>query len=329
MTSSALSSPPRRTYLEIIKECDNFPYPEIGNTSAYEEQVNSLWKFYLPEDSRPHGFMLDSVVEKMPWTENFRIVPSSKEIHLIQKTSPSWEGPCSDSIDALLDNARAMEAFPKLGRKRDEKYSIVGAKFPIGIERSASSLFGIIGQGVHMTVYSRTKSGLKFWIPRRNLNKSTYPGMLDNAVAGGVAAGETPFGCLVRESSEESGIPEQYVREHAKAGGTVTWFNISDLRAGGEIGLMNPGVLFVYDLEISEDVVLKPVDGDIHAFHLMDVDEVKTSIEEGKFKPSSANVMIDFFVRHSIITAEADKDYVDIVSRLHRRLGFPTSPQCY
>ncbi|KAG4438998.1 hypothetical protein IFR05_005514 [Cadophora sp. M221] len=327
MTGPALSPPRRKTYLEIVEDCDNFPYPEIGQINPYEQQVNSLWKFFLPEDSRPHGFLLDSVVDKMPWTEDFHVIASSKEIHLARKASSSWEKLCSDSIDTLLDSVRALGIFAKLGKKRDEKYSIVGAKFPIGIERSASSLFGIVGQGVHMTVYTRTKSGLKFWIPQRNLGKSTYPGMLDNAVAGGVAAGEKPFECLVRESSEESGIPEHYIREHAMAGGTVAWFNISDSRAGGEIGLMNPGVLFVYDLEISEDAVLKPVDGDIHAFHLMDVGEVKTSIEEGKFKPSSASVMIDFLVRHAIITAETDKDYVDIVSRLHRRLEFPTSPQ--
>lgn len=151
--------------------------------------------------------------------------------------------------------------------------------------------------------------------------------MLDNAVAGGVAAGETAFECLVRESAEEAALPEKYVREHAKAGGTVTWFNISDVRAGGEPGLMKPGVLFVYDLELSPDIVLKPVDNDIQAFHLMSADEVRKSIGEGKFKPSSASVMIDFFVRHGIITAETDEDYVDIVSRLHRRLPFPTSPR--
>ncbi|KAH7313203.1 putative thiamine pyrophosphokinase [Rhexocercosporidium sp. MPI-PUGE-AT-0058] len=308
---TARQNPQRKTYLEIVEDCDNFPYPEIGNNDAYEKQVNSLWRFFLPRDPRPHGFLLDAVVEKMPWTEDFCVVPSSKEIHLIQKAGPSWQKLCSDSIDTLLDSTRSLGAFPKLGKKRDEKYPIMGANFHIGIERSASSLFGIIGQGVHMT---------------RNLNKSTYPGMLDNAVAGGVATGKTPFASLVREASEEAGISEKYIREHAKAGGTVTWFNVSDVRAGGEIGLMNPGVLFVYDLEISEDTELKPVDGDIHAFHLMGVDEVESSIREGKFKPSSAGVMIDFLVRHNIITAETDKDYVAIVSRLHRRLGFPTSP---
>ncbi|KAL2061863.1 hypothetical protein VTL71DRAFT_7241 [Oculimacula yallundae] len=314
------------TNLEIIEDCDNFPYPELGAVGAYAEQLKSLWKFFLPNDPRPHGLMLDSVVRAMPWTDDFQLNSTTKEIHMVQKADPSWEKQCDHSIDTLLDTARASGIFPKLGKKRDEKYPIVGARFPIGIERSATSLFGIIGQGVHMTIYTRDESGLKFWIPQRNINKSTYPGMLDNAVAGGVAAGENAFECLVREASEEAAIAENYVRDHAKAGGTVTWFNISDARAGGEPGLMNPGVLYVYDLEIAADMILESVDHDIEAFHLMSVQEVKEALEKGRFKPSSANVTIDFFVRHGIITAENDEDYVDIVSRLHRRLPFPTKP---
>jgi 8-oxo-dGTP pyrophosphatase MutT (NUDIX family) len=150
--------------------------------------------------------------------------------------------------------------------------------------------------------------------------------MLDNAVAGGVAAGEMPMECLIREAEEEAGMEESMVRK-AHATGTVTWFNISDDRAGGEPGLMNPGLLYVYDLEVGPEVVLKPVDEeDVCAFYLMDVREVLDAMAEGRFKPASASVMVDFFVRHGLITAEDDDDYPEIVSRLHRLLPFATSP---
>ena len=264
----------------------------------------------------------------MPWTESFRIVPvPHKEIHLIQSDGENWEEICDQAIDELLNIAREKGVFPKLGKKRDEQFPIVGAKFPVGIERSASSLFGIIGRGVHMTVYTRTESGLKFWVAQRNPNKSTYPGMLDNTVAGGVAAGEMPFECLVREASEEAAMTEGLIRKEAHAAGTVTWFNISDERAGGQPGLMNPGVLYVYDLEVSQDLVFKPVDNDVYAFHLMDVQQVKDAMSRGEFKPASASVMMDFFIRHGLITAEDDEDYAEIVSRLHRKLPFATSPR--
>ncbi len=45
----------------------------------------------------------------------------------------------------------------------------------------------------------------------------------------------------------------------------------------------------------------------------------------GEFKPNCALVLLDFFVRHGIVTAENEPDYIDIVSRLHRRVEFPTA----
>jgi hypothetical protein len=36
-------------------------------------------------------------------------------------------------------------------------------------------------------------------------------------------------------------------------------------------------------------------------------------------------VMVDFFVRHGLITAENEPDYLEISSRLHRRLEYPTA----
>jgi 8-oxo-dGTP pyrophosphatase MutT (NUDIX family) len=304
----------------------SFPYYEPCNTEEYTAQVASPWKFFIPDDNRCHGYLLSSVVEKMPWTSRFRVLPGAQEVYLLRGDGEDWQASCSKAIDELLDLARQQGIFPKLGRKRDERFPVLGAKFDLSIERSAFSLFGIIGRGAHMTVFVRNSSGLKFWIPQRNPNKSTYPGMLDNAVAGGVAAGEMPFECIVREASEEAALPEKLVRRDARAAGTVTWFNISDEKAGGQPGLMNPGLLYVYDLEVSEGVMLKPVDNDVYAFHLMDTQQVVNAMIQGEFKPSSAMVMIDFFVRHGIITAENEVEYVEIVSRLHRKLPFPSCP---
>jgi 8-oxo-dGTP pyrophosphatase MutT (NUDIX family) len=280
----------------------------------------------LPDDSKPHGLLVESVVEQMPWTADFRLDRANKHVHLVPRDSENWAGACNEAFDELLALARKKISFPRLGKRRDELFPIIGAKFAVGIERSSFSMFGIIGRGVHMTVYTRTASGLKFWIPQRNANKSTYPNMFDNTVAGGVAYGEMPFECLLREAAEEAALSEELIRKNARAAGTVTWFNISDAKTGGELGLMNPGVLYVYDLEVGPDVVFKPVDNDVQAFHLMDENQVKVAMGSEMFKPSCALVMMDFFIRHGYLTAENEPDYVEIVSRLHRKLPFPTSP---
>lgn len=306
----------------------SFPHNEFPNSEAHNRIAESLWLFYLPDDPHPHGCLIDSIVERMPWTSDFRLTTSPrKQVHLLKRRdTDNWQQTCGDAIQQLIDKAREQKVFPRLGKKTEEQFPIVGANFDIGIERSAFSMFGIIGRGAHMTVYVRTEQGLKFWIPRRSATKSTYPGMLDQAVAGGVARGESPLECIVREAGEEAALSAEMVRENLVAAGTVTWFNVSDEKAGGEPGLMNPGILYVYDLQVGEDVVFKPVEGDIDSFSLMGVDEVKQSLRRGDFKPSCAMVMLDFFIRHGLITAENEKDYDTIAQRLHRKLPFRTSP---
>ena len=289
--------------------------------------MEDLWLFFLPNDAEPHGYLIDSIVDRMPWTSHFRLVRSPrKEVHLLQPPGEDPGAACTSAIDEQIDLARDQGVFPRLGKKRHELFPIMGARVPVSMDRSAVSVFGITAQGAHMTVYTRTPEGLKFWIPRRNANKSTWPGMLDQAVAGGIATGESPLECIVREAEEEAALDPSFVRSNIVGAGTVSWFHVSDEKAGGELGLMNPGVLYVYDLEVGEDVTFKPVDDDIQSFELFGVEQVKQAMRSGQFKPSCATVMIDFFVRHGLITPENEPEYIEIVARLHRRLPFRTAP---
>ncbi|KAI9042951.1 putative thiamine pyrophosphokinase [Aspergillus affinis] len=315
-------------WLDVVQGCDNFPYAEDQDSELKQQySYDSLWKFYLPEDPRPHGLMVESVVSKMPWTSDFRVISTAdkKEVHLLRpQGEQNWQDQCSKIIERQIAVARESGALPGLGRPRHEEFPIVGAQFSVGIDRSAFSMFGIIGRGVHMTVYTQTDSGIKFWVPQRNASKSTYPGCLDNTVAGGMATGEEPLECLLREATEEAGMSEDSLRRDVRAAGTVTWINISDERSGGQPGLINPGVLYVYDLEVKPDVVFQPVDNDIEAFHLMDAEKVKQALLGGRFKPASGCVILDFLIRHGVITPEEEEDYAEIVSRLHRKLPLPS-----
>jgi 8-oxo-dGTP pyrophosphatase MutT (NUDIX family) len=255
--------------------------------------------------------------------KHFRLDFEKQEFHLLDYTDnpEDWKF----TIENLLMIARASNTFPSLQAKRDEHLPILGAQHPVSIERSASSLFGIIGRGVHMTAYtiSRADGAMRFWIAKRNVKKHAYPGLLDNVVAGGISVGETPWSCICKEAEEEAGILEKDMEKWAKPAGMISWFNISDERAGGVKGLLNPGASLVYDIKVSERMIFEPVDGDVDSFYLMAVKEVMTAMKCGLFKPLSACVMLDFFIRHGIVTAENEPDYLEIVSRLHRRLPFP------
>ena len=218
-----------------------------------------------------------------------------------------------------------------LKKWRGELYAVYGpgGEHVFSIERSASPLFGVVTYGVHLTCYTRTttpsgKEDLKIWVPRRAKTKQTYPGMLDNTVAGGIAAGEQPFECLVREAMEEASLPEEVSRK-ATAAGCVTYFYIRDSRAGGETGLLQPECQYIYDLDLSseEGVVCKPNDEEVEEFELMSVEGVLEALGNAEFKPNCAVVMVEFLVRHGVITRENERDYAEIVARCHRRLEFP------
>ena len=229
------------------------------------------------------------------------------------------------AMDDLLADARAKKIFKVLDGWRNELYPVLGSRYRM--ERSGSALFGIVTLGVHLTAYTGDdRESIKIWVPRRAKSKQTYGGMLDNTVAGGISAGETPFECLVREAAEEASLPEELVRKNVKQCGTVSYFHVRDERAGGETGLMQPEVQHVYDLQLMEDVIPQPGDNEVEAFQLLTVKEVQVALAEGQFKPNCAVVLLDFFVRHGILTAENEPAYIEMVSRMHRRLPFPTTP---
>ena len=242
----------------------------------------------------------------------------------------------SEHTAVIEQTTRAMQRstqFKVLTRWRDELYPVYGAERELlfEIERAAAPLFGIVTYGVHMTGYIRLGekvddegSEMKVWVPRRAKDKQTYAGMLDNTVAGGISSGETPFNSLVREAEEEASMPEALVRQNAKSCGTVSYFSIRDERAGGETGLLQPEIQYIYDIELPDDFVPKPGDDEVQGFELWDVERIRMALAAGEFKPNCALVMLDFFIRHGVLTPENEPDYGFIIPRLHRRLEFPT-----
>ena len=105
---------------------------------------------------------------------------------------------------AMDEVVRAMERDGLVSGRRDEFYAVathVGSAELMRIERAAVSAFGIAACGVHMTGFVRRADGLHVWVPRRARDKSTYPGMLDNTVAGGQPAGLGIFENLVKDGA--------------------------------------------------------------------------------------------------------------------------------
>ncbi|KAI0279549.1 NUDIX hydrolase domain-like protein [Russula aff. rugulosa BPL654] len=177
---------------------------------------------------------------------------------------------------------------------------------------------GVVTHGVHMTVYEQ-KGGdadgevpMRVWVPRRAATKPTYPGMLDNSVAGGIAGGTTALDTVVKEAAEEASLDPQLVRKKARSVGAVSYYRQTDA------GWLQPEVQFVYDMRVEPgEARLAPMDGEVESFKLMSIDEIVSRMHAGEFKPNCALVLIDFLVRHGYLTPENEPRYLEINQRLH------------
>ncbi|RYP76525.1 hypothetical protein DL771_001759 [Monosporascus sp. 5C6A] len=301
-------------FLDLINAVDNV---------HQDYDFGKLYKLLLPHDTRPHGFMLPETVSKIPWSSDFVIDHKSRTVQLLDRsngedTSKASIAAFQNTVDVAID----ADIFPMLHKDHSEMYKIVGADYFVCLERFSAPLFGVATRGAHMTAYVRSPAGLKIWVPRRSAQLFVYPSKLDSTVAGGVKAEHSPLDCIVAEADEEASLPADFVREHALPTGIVTYVT-KDLKKG----VIRPSILYIFDIELPKTMIPEPHDDEVSEFNLWSVEEVKHAMLRQEFKPNSALVLIDFLIRHGIITEENEYDYVEIATRLKRRLPVPTMPE--
>ncbi|KAK4684395.1 hypothetical protein P7C73_g5786, partial [Tremellales sp. Uapishka_1] len=166
-------------------------------------------------------------------------------------------------------------------------------------ERSACAVFGFATYGVHLTAYEGEGADMKIWIPRRSATKPTWPSLLDNTVGGGIPSGMKPFDSLIKECDEEASFPEAFVRKHVK---------------------------YTYDMKLplqSDPEYRKPTphDDEVESFSLLTIPQVLAALKNSEFKPNCGLILVNFLVRHGIITVENEPNYIEISQRSHRKLG--------
>jgi isopentenyldiphosphate isomerase len=183
---------------------------------------------------------------------------------------------------------------------REEAYSVSWSFTDpplMTMERAAVPWFGVRAYGPHMTGFVRKPDGLHLWVPRRSYSKPTFPGELDNTVAGGQPTGLGLLENLVKECGEEASIPPELARQ-AKAVGYVRYWN----QTGRQL---KPDVMICFDLEMPADFTPLANDGEVHAFELWPVQRVFETVRDTtEFKYNCNLVLIDFFLRHGLFSAD-------------------------
>ncbi|CAN5676114.1 DUF4743 domain-containing protein [soil metagenome] len=215
------------------------------------------------------------------------------------------------AVRAFLLELRARGQFGKLWR--EEAYPVAWAFTDprlMVMERAAVPWFGVRAFGPHMTGYVRRGSEMHIWVPRRSYSKPTFPGQLDNTVAGGQPADLGLHDNLIKECGEEASIPPALAAQ-AKAVSYVSYLNQSGPQ-------LKPDLMICFDLEMPQDFTPRANDGEVHSFELWPVQRVFETVRDTTdFKYNCNLVLIDFFVRHGLLSAD-DPQFIAIVSGLKK-----------
>lgn len=176
------------------------------------------------------------------------------------------------------------------------------------IDRALVPALGARAYGVHLNGYVRRGNETLLWIGTRAVDLRVEPGKRDNMVAGGQPAGLSLMDNLVKECGEEAGLSEALARRASTAGVISYAFDAPE-------GL-RMDTLFCYDLAVPEDIIPQPSE-EISRFDLLPVADALALIRDtDSFKFNVGLVIIDFAMRHGLLTPEDEPHFENIAAGL-------------
>lgn len=202
--------------------------------------------------------------------------------------------------DALAGVAWTLAQEGALTRWRDERYAVVpygGGPVLLELERAAARYFGIHSFAAHANGVVHDDHRWRMWLARRSPTKPIDPGLLDNLVGGGIAAGADATATLVKEAFEEAGIPSELARR-ARSAGTV------DICRDQPEGLQRE-TIHLYDLWLPADFTPQNQDGEATEHRLCAPHDVLAILETDDVTADASLVLVDFLLRRGAI---ADDD---------------------
>ncbi len=281
------------TFLERIAECNRHDLSRFAK--LYVQGIRAGW---VRRDRLP-------VLEAWPDLVTTR----DGAVHVAGDDEPAASRAFSDLADRLVD-------VGEIPNRHGELYAVATlfeAPTLAVVDRQAVSWFGVLAHGVHINGFVRGDDGISMWVAVRSPSKATFPGMLDNMVAGGQPFGITPDDNVRKECAEEAGVPDELSRR-------ATSVSAVSYCAEHDRGL-KPDTMFCYDLELPADFEPRVVDGEVERFELWPIERVaETVATTQRFKFNCNLVVIDFLVRHGLLGPD-DPDYAAIVDGLNQPLG--------
>ena len=223
------------------------------------------------------------------WPQFFRRRDCALEL------APSLDTPQART-EAIAAVARTLAAEGALSAWRDERYAVAaspgeGALFEL--ERAAARYFGIHTFAAHANGLTGDEDRWQMWLARRSPVKAIDPGLLDNLVGGGIAAGADAAATLVKEAWEEAGL-EKPLSRHAQCAGSV------DICRATSDGLQRE-TIYAYDLWLPADFAPANQDGEAVEHRLCAPEDVLAVLATDDITADASLVIVDFLIRHGHI----------------------------
>ncbi|WVO14886.1 hypothetical protein L204_102525 [Cryptococcus depauperatus] len=341
----------RKSLLSVVLQADNFPNYSLPPLPPPHPYIPfHLTRSDLDAGLVPLGLLRPDVVDKMR-SYNDRPAHQGRGVwEFVGKEPNQQAGVCfipeiveqgKAELDRVMrlcvESWREEGIFARpLAGWRNELYTVYASpdssglqqsakQKPFGnvafdLERAACAIFGIATFGVHLIAYEGTGDNTRLWVPRRSKTKATWPGFLDNSVAGGIPAGMKPLEAIIKECDEEASLPEQLVKKVIKNVGAASYVYITS------DGFLQPETEFLYDLPLpdqssSEYVRPAPHDDEVDSFASLTVPQLIEALHSGEMKPNCGLIYVDWLMRHGYVTPENETDYLEISTRIRRRLG--------
>ncbi|MGA2550852.1 MAG: DUF4743 domain-containing protein [Burkholderiaceae bacterium] len=197
-------------------------------------------------------------------------------------------GPVRRRSGAFAEASRRLLEAGYLRGWRDEQLAIAayeGGPKLFEIERAAARFFGFLTHAAHLN--GLAPKGM--WISRRSPDKSIDPGLLDNLVGGGVAAGMSVSETLVKEAWEEAGIGAEQVA-HAQFTATIGICRLTDEGLQREL-------LHAHDLVLAAGFEPRNQDGEVVEIRLETLHRVSDMALAGLFTVDATMVLFDYLCR--------------------------------
>lgn len=311
-----------KSVVEMMNNSSDDEEPKMSRLLRLAQKFNCFYLNGLVKgDCRPFvvdgqqvGLISQNVLEQLlKYPEVFCIKDAEQGKQNIVELNPAFRDYTerSQQVDRVLKEFRAQGVFVALKGWRNECYDVKSTtESLLKMDRSATCLFGVRNYGVEINGYVRHPTkGICIWLQQRSDTKQTWPGKWDNMVSGGLSVGYGIKETAIKEAAEEASIPSHLIKNLVSAGCVSFFFE-------SERGLF-PNTEFVFDLELPEDFRPDNSDGEVQNFQLLPALECLERCFAPDFKTTSCPVVLDFMIRHGIITPENEVNFTQIVELLH------------